>query len=254
MSLPATFVELQTTYRFDEAIAKFLTDPEPAGLGLETMDDFAALFTSETEVQNVLNRIESVRESSRQLSRLRQAWRGVKNLLSEQLATARKGTDNDDLDKFLDQPTLDDLAKVFWKRYRNSWPPDVMPSDQMISRIYRELAARLLSVRDAWKTKCLADQLRSSRKCIPLPEGAELKLPEDKGEERGAHNYKAYMSLLWTLLLAYAMVGAWPRDPPPGSRPVAEDPVDDSVLFVECPLDVLESYWRRADRNARKVP
>ena len=106
------------------------------------------------------------------MTRLRQAWRGVRWLVSEQLDAAQKGTDNDDLDKLLDQPTLDDLAKVFWKRYRNAWPPDVMPSDQIISRIYSELAARLFSVRDVWKVKCLADQLRSSRRSIPLPEGA----------------------------------------------------------------------------------
>ena len=89
------------------------------------------------------------------------------------------------------------------------------------------------------------------RRSIPLPEGAELRLPEDKDEERLAANYEIYMSLLWTLLLAYAMVGARVRGPPPADRPSSEDTVADSVLFVECPLDVLESYWRRADRNSR---
>ena len=234
MSLPATFAELQATYKIHDDVIKYLTDAEPAGLGLETMADFADLFTSEAEVQTILSKIESCRESSRQLSRIRQAWRGVKRLLSEQVETARKGTDNDDLDKLFDQPTPDDFAKVFWKRYRNAWPPDVMPSDQIISRIYRELAVRLLSVRDVWRTKCLADQLRSSRRSIALPEGAELRLPEDKDEERGAQNFETYMSLLWTLLLAYAVVGARPRDPPPGNRPAAEDSVEDSILFVEC--------------------
>ena len=149
---------------------------------------------------------------------------------------------------------MDSLQTTMWKRYRNAWPPEVQPGDQLISRIFREVSARLLSVREVWKVKCLADQLRSSRRSIPLASGADIRLPEEQSEEHAAQTYDAYMALLWTLLLACAIVGARPRDPAPGNRPETEESVADSILFVECPLDVLEAYFRRAELNARKVP
>merc|ERR1711982_233627 len=74
----STFDSIKKEYRLHEDIIRFLTATEPAGLGLESLSDFAELFTSESEVQSiVLDRVPMVKTSAVQASRLRQAWRGV---------------------------------------------------------------------------------------------------------------------------------------------------------------------------------
>eukprot|EP00974_Lingulodinium_polyedra_P044414 4260761-Lingulodinium_polyedra.AAC.1 len=62
------------------------------------------------------------------------------------------------------------------------------------------------------------------------------------------------MDNLWTLLLAYAFAGARLIDPAPADRPAQEDCVEVSIKFVECPLDVVQSYFDRATISSKKVP
>ena len=219
ISVPANFTELGEHYKLHKDITDFMVAPEPGGLGLESMADFADLFTCEKDADAVMQRIVSQKDSARMLSRLRQAWRGVKRALDAGLELAKKSADCDDLDKLLDQPVLEDLRTQVWKRYKSAWPPEITPGDGLISRVFREIAARLLSVREVWRVKSLADQLRSARRTITMGGGAEMRFPEEQDDIRVIESYEAYIQLLWILLLAYAFTGARPLDPPPANRP-----------------------------------
>ena len=119
---------------------------------------------------------------------------------------------------------------------------------------FREIAARRLSVRDVWRIKSLSEQLRSARKSIPMASGAELRLPEEREVVKVTESFEMYLVLLWTLLLGCAFAGIKPLDTVPASRSPTEDCVEDSIDFVECPLDVLQACYYRAKLNARKAP
>ena len=68
-----------------------------------------------------------------------------------------------ELDALLEDATLGEVKVQFWKRYRLMFPADVMPSDQLVSRCFRELDRRLLIVHDVWKTRNLMHQVSSTK-------------------------------------------------------------------------------------------
>ena len=61
-----------------------------------------------------------------------------------------------------------------WGRYKTIWPPEVAPSDLLLSRLVRELGKRLLSVKEVLKVKTQAQQQRMSRERTKMGEGIEI--------------------------------------------------------------------------------
>ena len=79
----------------------------------------------------------------------------------EQDAIKRKGVDETDLDVLLTQPELENMAARHWARYKVTLPPEVAPSDMLVSRVSKEIDKRLLSSRAVAKVRTIAQQQRS---------------------------------------------------------------------------------------------
>ena len=58
-----------------------------------------------------------------------------------------------DLDTMLEDAELRDVKQAFWKRCRMRFPAEVHPADSLLSRVSRELSARMLCVYAVWKVR-----------------------------------------------------------------------------------------------------
>ena len=137
----------------------------------------------------------------------------------------------------------------FWMRYKLKYPSEVCPSDQLLSRCYRELDKRLLTVYDIWKVKTLLHQVMSTKKRKKV--GTDLYTFEDDPDTAPeSHVVDRYLSLLHTYLLAMSIAGS---SKPPGPPP-DENFGGDSTKFVKVPWDIMQAYLFRASRAVMHLP
>ena len=80
-----------------------------------------------------------------------------------------------------EEGTLRDVKVQFWRRYKAKYPVGVSPSDQLLSRCYRETDKRLLTIYNIWKVKTLLHQVTSTKKRKQV--GTDLCTFEDEAEE-----------------------------------------------------------------------
>ena len=86
------------------------------------------------------------------------------------------------------------------------YPAQIMPCDQIISRCFREVDRRLLTVHDIWKVRSLKHQVTTSRKRKQVGDG--LYTFEEEAYADPAHTVSAYLAKLHTYLLALAITGS----------------------------------------------
>ena len=173
-----TFTALADSFKFDDKIkALFLDGP------MENLEDFRFYFAEETEVDAFVASEKSVTGTQQrlQISRVRRAWTAVRQngLRKEKRNTVSSVAEMDDL---LEEGTLRDVKVQYWKRYKMKYPVEVNPSDQLLSRVYREMEKRLLTVYDIWKVKTLKHQVMSTKKRKQV--GTDLYMFEDEAEEK----------------------------------------------------------------------
>jgi hypothetical protein len=126
---------------------------------------------------------------------------------------------------------------------------EVIPSDQLLSRCYREMEKRLLTVYDVWKVKNLLHQVMTTKKRKQV--GTDLYTFEDDAEATpGVRGVEKYLATLHTYLLALSIAGSSKMQ----GAPTEEAFGTDSTKFVKVPWDVLQSYYFRASRSAMLVP
>ena len=126
---------------------------------------------------------------------------------------------------------------------------EVNPSDQLLSRCYREMEKRLLTVYDVWKVKTLRHQVMTTKKRKQV--GTDLYTFEDEAEVKPeAHGVEKYLAMLHTYLLALSIAGSSKVQ----GAPVEEAFGSDSTKFVKVPWDVLQFYHFRASRTVMAVP
>ena len=240
------FEELENKFSWDPKITKWLLSPE--GLGATSLADF---FHSATDPKDLSTIAEQASVDNKMLmsSRIRQAWLSLKKSTEEAELLKRKNIDDVAIDDLLPQPELDDLVSKHYSRYRMTWPPEVMPSDQVISRVSKEMDKRMLGVTNVWKVKTQAMQLKAVWKKTKL--GDIEVLHGDAGDDDEPRRDVAhYMSSLLSLLIAYSIPGA-------KSRTTAATPEvrgDDTVKVVDCPLDLLMRYYYRAQARIADMP
>ena len=154
-----------------------------------------------------------------------------------------------ELDDLLEEGTLREVKVQFWRRYKVKYPVEVSPSDQLLSRCYREMETRLLTVYDVWKVKNLLHQVMTTKKRKQV--GTDLytfeEEPEATPKTRGVEEY---LAMLHTYLLALAIAGSNKVQ----GAPVEEAFGSDSAKFVEVPWEVLQSYYFRASHSVMLVP
>ena len=164
-SKEATFTALANDFRFDDRVTfLFLNGP------METLEDFRFYFTEEKEIDAFVAMESSLKGPDQriQIARVRRAWSTIRQ------NGARKQSRNIaesavELDDLLEEGSLRVVKVQFWKRYKMMYPVEVSPSDQLLSRCYREMDMRRLTVYDIWKVKTLQQQVMT------------------KNEERGRH-------------------------------------------------------------------
>ena len=244
-SKEATFTALAVDFGFDDKVkALFLKGH------MTNLEDFRYYFADEKEIDAFVAAEESLKgpELRLQISRVRRAWTAVrqKGLLKENRNTVSSVAELDDL---LEEGTLREVKVQFWKRYKARYPVEVIPSDQLRSRCYREMDKRLLIVYDVWKVKNLLHQVMTTKKRKQV--GTDLYTFEDEAEATpGARGVDKYLATLHTYLLALSIAGSSKMS----GAPPEEAFGNDSTKFVKVPWDLLQAYYFRASRSAMLLP
>ena len=241
------FEELENKFGLDPLITKWILGED--GLGAKSVDDFLYAATKPEELASVAE-LAGVDTSKKLLmtSRVRQAWVSLKKATEESETLKRKSLDDVAMDEMLPQRELDDMGIKHYARYKMSWPPEVMPSDQIISRVTKEMDKRLLGVVNVWKVKTQSMQQRTVRKRAKLTGDLEVILGEED-EEGPAKDMTHYLAALHCLLIAYSIPGVKAKQ-----SPVEDGRGVDTCLVVECPLDVLMRYFYRVQARAAEFP
>jgi hypothetical protein len=240
-----TFTTLASDFGFDDKVKRLFLEGR-----METLEDFRFYFTDEKEIDIFVAAEKSLvgAEQKLQIARVRRAWAAVRQsgLRKENRNTVSSVAELDDL---LEESTLRDVKVNFWKRYKAKYPVEVTPSDQLLSRCYREMDKRLLTVYDVWKVKTLLHQVTSTKKRKQV--GTDLYTFEDDADATvGTRGVEKYLATLHTYLLALSIAGSNKME----GAPPEEAFGNDATKFVKVPWDVLQSYYFRASRSAMLVP
>jgi hypothetical protein len=147
----------------------------------------------------------------------------------------------------LSQPELDSMHARFWMRRKITFSADVMVSDQVLSRLAKELSRRQLTVADLGKLKTLYSAICSDKKRKRVAVDLYFE------EESDVHNttntdVHEYLAAMYSLCIGLAVAG---------SQSISSDREprgSDTTKFVECPLDILLRYHHRAAVAARSLP
>ena len=117
---------------------------------MENLEEFRFYFTSEDQIDTWVTQIQVLKEGDNaelrvQIARVRRAWADVRRVALKR--EARKTTAAAaELDDLLEEDTLRDAKVGFCKRYKMKYPAEIMPSDALISRSFKQIERRLLSV------------------------------------------------------------------------------------------------------------
>ena len=111
-----------------------------------------------------------------------------------------------ELDGLLEDATLREVKLRFWKRYRLRYPAEVMPADSLLSRCFRELDRRLLTVFSVMTVKSLMHQVTNTKKRKLIADG--LYMYEDEAVDAPSKSAESYLGALFTYLLALAIAGS----------------------------------------------
>ena len=239
-----TFAALAKDFDLGEKVlALLLASP------LDNLEDFRFYFTDEKDIDGFLAADKSLKDAPLrlQIARLRRTWVAVRQtaLLKESRQTTSTVAELDDL---LEETDLRTVKIQFWKRYKLRYPADIMPSDQIISRCYREMDKRLLTVYDVWKVRSLKHQVTSCRKRKQVGDG--LYTFEDEVNTDPTHSVNAYLARLHTYLLAISISGTLKKTGAPADETFGSDSAD----FVAAPWDLLQAYYFRAVEAISAIP
>ena len=240
-----TFTALAKDFNFDDKVKALFLDGS-----MDNLDDFRYYFSAEGEIDAFVAADTTLVGSvlKIQVSRVRRAWAAVRHegTRRENRNTISSIAQMDDL---LEEGTLRSVKVNFWMRYKLKYPSEVCPSDQLLSRCYRELDKRLLTVYDIWKVKTLLHQVMSTKKRKKV--GTDLYTFEDDPDTvPETHVVDRYLSLLHTYLLAMSIAGSSKAH----NAPPDEAFGGDSTKFVKVPWDIMQAYLFRATRAAMQLP
>lgn len=246
------FNALAQRFGIDERVSKYLLETE----GVETLADFAAFFNTPEEVESkCISQITELERRPLQVARVRQAWEACRTAQGQAQQVAQAGTEATELDGLLSERELSAMRENFHRRYRLTFDAHVDPSDALVSRLHREIARRLCQVHDVARVKTLTHTYTATRKKQKLGSGMELLFPETEAYADEPHvsadTMHGYLSLLFTLMVAYARAGC---NPTPFRAGRQEESIGaDSCDYVEVPLDIVFKYHSRAAHRAAQI-
>ena len=224
---------------------------------IETLTDFRFAWENDTDVAKWVDQIPEVTKDDkimRNKARLKMARHAVIKAF-ENKETMRGGcaesaaTAHADLDEILPSGEMAKLKAHFWKRYRMEYLADDTPSDQLISRMSRELEKRCVAVYDVTKVKTLIHQVTHDKKRKKIADGLFVDGSEEEME--AIATVEGYLDNLGVYLLALAIAGS---SPIPGTRAEEEVFGSDQCNYVAVPLATVLKYHSRAKRLASRIP
>ena len=234
-----TFEALAAQFGFDVRIAQAILDH-----GVTDLETFSWLFTKPEEVGPALvDPFKDMDKPLAQVAKVRRAWAACKAYVSSREAS-RSRASADDLDEALAGNELADLKNTFFRRYRMTYPPDILPSDRLVSRLYREIQKRCLTMKDVLTVFTLFQQKTSAPKRQRLADNLYVGLDLEDSSRR-QKTWNDYLDALYIYCLALAMAGCAPTDPPPSAPEVLGA---DTCEYVGVPLDVIMRYRFRCKR------
>ena len=234
-----TFTALAAQFNFDTRIKDKILE-----LGIRALAEFRHYPRTDEEVKKLF--VDSLSPSMEEIparlhsARLRFAWNSCKAMLDAEHAAASLPPASTEDETLLPTSELDSLKEAFYKRYHIRPEPRQFPSDRLLSKLSRQLYRGQLEVMDLWTVRSLTFQRTHSQKRRKVGDG--LYLQEDDTEEDMSKTWLAYLMKLETYLLALAIVGCRPRDPPPTTP---ESLSSDSLDYVQVPYDTLFRYYAR---------
>jgi len=243
-SKAATFRGLIEDFKLDEKVLALLMKSP-----MDNLEDLRFYFTDEKEIDGFLAEDPEMKDHALrlQVSRLRRAWSAVRQTAIRK-ESRQSVTTASELDDLLCETDLRNIKVQFWKRYKLRYPAEFMPCDQIVSRCFREVDRRMLTVYDVWKVRSLKHQVTSSRKRKQVGEG--LYTFEDDAQVEPIRSANIYLENLYTYLLALAITGSVRRTSAPTEETFGSDP----VKFVAAPWDVLQAYYFRAVTAVAAIP
>jgi hypothetical protein len=238
------FGRMCEAFKIDTKVADFLVDTE----GLETLEDFRSYIADPAEVTAlIISKVKDVDKPGMNASRLRQAWLALGAAAQESANSKKRGAEDLDLDCLLPEAELNDIGQAFWSRCKLNFGVHVEPSDHLVSRNVKEIKRRQLQVHGVFKAKNLSSMLKAQRKRQHIGGGVEVILPEVEADTEVPASAASYLTMLFTLMPAYARAGCMPLASAPAE---AETRDKDSTDYVEVPLDVVLRYHARAQNRA----
>ena len=125
-----TFEAMAAPFDFDTRIAGAMLEH-----GVTDLETFSWLFTKPEEVGPALvDHLKNIDKPLAQVAKVRRAWAACKaNVSSREASRPRAATD--DLDEVLAGKEFADIKNAFFRRYRVTYPPDLLPSDRLVSRL-----------------------------------------------------------------------------------------------------------------------
>ena len=239
-----TFQALCKDFNVDNHVLKVFEDSP-----IENLEEFRFYFTAEDQIDQFVAQATALRDADLriQIARVRRAWSAVRQA-AQKREEGRSVAHSVDLDDLLEETTLHEVKAQFWRRYRLRYPAEVMAADSLLSRCFREIDRRLLTVFSVMTVKSLMHQVTHSKKRKLIAEG--LYWCEDEPVDAPSRSAEAYLGALFTYLLALAIAGSAKVS----GAPATEDFGSDPTKYVIVPWDVLQSYYFRACRMARQLP
>ena len=239
-----TFEALAEQFRLNKETMEYIKHCK-----IETLNDLRFFFANESEVATFLSKKETIPDLELMTSRVRAAWHAIRQQASLRESDKSK-VDTADLDDMLDDVQLNDAKHSFWRRYKMRYPPELMPSDSLVSRCSREMSKRLLMVYNVNGVKNLMHQITSSKKRKKL--GTDLFIEQEEAIDDSL-DANQYLDKLHTYLLALALAGV-------GAVPTAQEATSETAigavttLFIQVPLDIVMAYFWRAKRTCQMQP
>ena len=152
-----------------------------------------------------------------------------------------------DLDDLLADAKLVELHDNHWNRNHASFPTGRMPSDALISRLFREITKRQLSVYDLWGVRNRHHQITTSSRKEKVGVNLWTEVVDDGPHV--PHTVEKYLSQLHTYLLALSIAGA-SRICATGTQ---ETRATDPTTIMEVPYDTVMQYYYRACDYSQEV-
>ena len=131
----------------DEVYDLLITSP------FESLDDLRFYSVKEEEIASFIEpaAISSETQTRLMAARMRRCWTSLRVQGADRDGRPSAPSAAPDLDDLLEEKQPREVKVNFWRRYRIRFPADVHPFDSVISRSFREVELKLLTVYDCWK-------------------------------------------------------------------------------------------------------